>query len=532
MSKRKLLRLTAMVFMAFALPWGADVGLAFGVPGGTPDYFNTPNWAYTPPLRKFVDTLPGLGFGNRNNLNQYIPVAIPDTATYDGSDYYEIELGEYSEKMHSDLPPTRLRGYRQTNTTDNSVRQFRYLGPLIIAQRNRPIRIKFTNALPTGAGGNLFIPMDNTVMGAGAFEINYNPETNEPIPTTTGMFKENRATLHLHGGRTPWISDGTPHQWITPRGEDTPYPKGDADGNTIAGCAGQTTCGAAGATNNPGAGAQTFYWTNQQSARLMFYHDHAWGITRLNVYAGEAAGFLLTDQTEQDLLNAGLIPGEQIPLIIQDKTYVDAATIGSWDPTWNWGTTPPVPNTGDLWWPHVYMPAQNPYNPDLSGVNAYGRWHYGPWFFPATNVPFGPVPNPLYDPDCEPNLVVFCQPPENPGTPNPSWGAEAFMDTPVINGTAYPAVTVQPRSYRLRILNAAHDRFFNLQFYIADNTVAAGCPTCVPATEVKMVPAIEYPADPTWPSTWPADGRVGGVPDWKTAGPDWIQIGTEGGFLP
>ncbi len=33
-------------------------------------------------------------------------------------------------------------------------------------------------------------------------------------------------------------------------------------------------------------GAQTFFYTNQQSARLMFYHDHAWGITRLNVYTG------------------------------------------------------------------------------------------------------------------------------------------------------------------------------------------------------------------------------------------------------
>ena len=33
----------------------------------------------------------------------------------------------------------------------------------------------------------------------------------------------------------------------------------------------------------------TFYYTNQQSARLLFYHDHAYGITRLNVYAGEAA---------------------------------------------------------------------------------------------------------------------------------------------------------------------------------------------------------------------------------------------------
>ena len=52
-------------------------------------------------------------------------------------------------------------------------------------------------------------------------------------------------------------------------------------------------------------GCQTFYYTNQQSARLMFYHDHAWGITRLNVYAGEAAGYVLTDPTEQKLFGPG-----------------------------------------------------------------------------------------------------------------------------------------------------------------------------------------------------------------------------------
>ena len=40
----------------------------------------------------------------------------------------------------------------------------------------------------------------------------------------------------------------------------------------------------------------------------MFYHDHAWGITRLNVYAGEAAGYLISDPTEQSLISAGLIP--------------------------------------------------------------------------------------------------------------------------------------------------------------------------------------------------------------------------------
>ncbi len=110
------------------------------------------------------------------------------------------------------------------------------------------------------------------------------------------------------------------------------------------------------------------------------------------------------------------------------------------------------------------------YNPDLSGIAAYGRWHYGPWFWPPTNdVLFGPVANVYYDPACVPNAGnnYFCQPPEMPGTPNPSWGAEAFMDTPMINGTAYPKLTVAPEKYRFRILNAAHDRFVNLQLYVA-----------------------------------------------------------------
>ena len=116
----------------------------------------------------------------------------------------------------------------------------------------------------------------------------------------------------------------------------------------------------------------------------MFYHDHAWGITRLNVYVGEAAGYLIQDDVELALVNggtvngrtfaAGTIPAAMIPLIIQDKTFVDgnpANPTYAWhtDPTWNWGTGPngsresDAAVTGDLWWPHVYMPAQNPYNP-------------------------------------------------------------------------------------------------------------------------------------------------------------------------
>ena len=435
------------------------------------------------------------------------------------------------------------------------------------------MRIKFTNRLPTGAGGDLFIPVDTTVLGSGLG------------PDGVNEFTQNRADLHLHGGRTGWISDGTPHQWITPAGENTPYTNGISMRNVPD-------------MPDPGPGSQTYYYANQQSARLLFYHDHAWGITRLNVYVGEAAGYLITDPTEQNLVASGIIPANQIPLIIQDKSFVDAAVVRDTDPTWNWGTGAPDPVTGirppvngDLWYPHVYSPAQNPY--DLSGANAFGRWHYGPWFWPPTlSIPFLPVPNPYYDP-----INAPWEPPEMPGVPSVSIPGESFFDTALVNGTAFPTLTVEPKTYRFRILNAANDRFFNLQMYVASpiisgitcgfrrqrlylcyvtltggggkgataaaeidpvsgaitaitlTSVGSGY-TSVPAvnivgdgtgaaatatlysglTEVGMVPAA--PGTAGFPPKWPTDGREGGVPDPATVGPNWIQIGTEGGFLP
>ncbi len=162
-----------------------------------------------------MDSLPGLGPTGANNLGQFIPVAVADTTTYPGSDFYRIELREYTEKMHSDLPPTKLRGYVQVNAAGVPLAPIHYLGPIIVATRDRPVRIKFVNKLPTGVGGDLFIPCDTTYMGAGE-------------GPSGGNYTQNRATLHLHGGNTIWISDGTPHQWTTPATESTPYPSGVA----------------------------------------------------------------------------------------------------------------------------------------------------------------------------------------------------------------------------------------------------------------------------------------------------------------
>ena len=510
----------------------------------------------TPGLKKFVDSLPGLCNPATGcpSSGKYIPLGVPDTSSYTNSDTYEIGLVQYHMQFSTQLPPTLVRGYVQLETPANATisQHFRlvnellgggsspvlvngqqaygvtapqYLGPTLVATKDKPVRIVFRNLLPNGAAGNLFLPTDATIMGAGmdpsmngmepvdnnsVMDEVRNPMCDVAGQKPTGCFTDNRATLHLHGGTTPWISDGTPHQWITPAGENATYPQGVSVSNVPD----MNLC------NAVDDGCQTFFYTNQQSARLMFYHDHAWGITRLNVYAGEAAGYLITDSTEAKLVSSGTIPGaaDTIPLIIQDKTFV-SNKIAQQDPTWDasrWG------GEGALWSPHVYMPAQNPSDP--TGASAFGRWMYGPWFWPpATNIAYPPIPNPYYDAACDPNVADFCEPELIPGTPLNSVGMEAFNDTPVVNGAIYPTVTLEPKSYRLRLLNAAGDRFWNLQWYVGDPTTANAE---TGATEVALNPA-EVAAALTDPNIFPTPNTT-----LSPVGPSWIQIGSEGGFLP
>jgi FtsP/CotA-like multicopper oxidase with cupredoxin domain len=546
-------------------------------------------------MLKFQDPLPDLKGA----------IATPDTTTFPGSDFYIIGLVQYQTQMHTNLPATTLRGYVQLNNgTDanglNTIapKSQSYLGPVILAQKDRPVRVLFRNLLPVGTGGDLFIPVDTTYMGSG--------------PTDP----QNRATLHLHGGATPWISDGTPHQWTTPE-LDTPLngvstqPVPDmyfSSGAIVPFCTATVTANCftpgnpttlpANATNKPPAGDMTFYWTNQQGGRLMFYHDHAYGITRLNVYAGEAAGYLLYDPAEETALANATAPGSitagdtahLIPLVIQDKTFVPSKTqLDAQDPTWdgNFGATPLNTTTsngnGDLWFSHVYMPNQNPADA-MGGGNPYGRWDYGPWFFPPMTTLTAAKPNPT-------DITIPCTSTAFPGQvlksttanpsagcpiiPNPSGTPESFMDTPVVNGKAYPVLHVAPAAYRFQILSAGNDRSWNLSWFLADPTQnntevamlpaalppANGLPLCTTINPVAVpglviglatgkLDGLGNPLNGTglpancWPNygpqpgipapqtMWAADGRNGGAPDPTKAGPAWIQIGSEGGLLP
>ena len=522
-------------------------------------------------LRKFVDTLPGIpgitSFG-ANNLGQYIPLAVPEknwvnpvTGVVTTDDYYEIAAVEFNEKMHSDLPKaTHLRGYVQLETAGNAatskhialtypngspildskgVQVYAYdnphhLGPLISSTKGTAVRVKFTNYLPVG--GKLFVPVDTTITGAGLG------------PDGKTSYTQNRAEIHLVGGQSPWISAGTPHQWVAPAGEVAAYAAGLGKGASAQSLPDML---------DPGNGSTTLFFPNDMSARFMFYQDRTSGLTRLNSYVGLEAGYVVTDPIEQTLVSggtigglpvaAGTVPADQIPLIIEDKTFVPQ-NIAQQDAKWDtaiWG------QPGDLWFPHMYETNQDPNS--LSGANPVGRWDYGPLFWPIFTV--------------DPTKAVL---------PTPSFTPEAYMDTPVINGTAYPTLTVDPKAYRFRILNASNDRYINLGLYKADPAVtapqldingnpvfdASGAQLVMTNTEVKMVPATpidtigsppgwdtvnnvqlplpQYPnlpwninAEPSGPTrAWPVDGRAGGTPDPTTSGPDFVVIGNDGGLLP
>ena len=377
-------------------------------------------WAFaqSPGLRKFRDLagnpipLRGLGPGG-------IPVAVPDAtaAPVTGISHYSMDIGQFEDRLHPDLPNlTTLWGFNPVNALGiNGAVKPAHLGGVIVAKKGVPIQITFRNNLPL----THIIPVDTTLEGANQ--------------------AQNRTSVHLHGGFTPWISDGGPFAWFAPNGS-----RGTSFLNNQ--------------VLNPSAGPNEaeYYFTNDQSARLVWYHDHAVGITRINAYAGIASAYVIRDSFEGELRNLGLPDfvengGHEIPIVIQDKIFVPA-NVASVDPTWTGPTA-----EGSLWYAHVYDPKLYTLHGNKKGQGA---------------------------------------------VPDPSVVPEFFGDTMLANGTVYPEATVEARRYRLRILNACNARFLNLQLYVDD-----GSPDSITLNALTLAPT-------------------------NSKGPDYLQIGTEGGFLP
>jgi spore coat protein A len=135
-------------------------------------------------------------------------------------------------------------------------------GPTIEARSGEGFFVEWVNDLPA----KHLLPVDYRLHGA---------EKTQP---------EVRAVIHVHGAKVPPESDGYPEDWYVP------------------------------------GKSRTYYYPNRQQSATLWYHDHAMGINRLNIYAGLFGFYLLRDDVE-DSLNLPRGPYE-IPLAICDRSFL------------------------------------------------------------------------------------------------------------------------------------------------------------------------------------------------------------------
>ncbi|MGE5325328.1 MAG: multicopper oxidase family protein, partial [Actinomycetota bacterium] len=186
-------------------------------------------------------------------------------------------------------------------------------GPTFEARTGHGVLVEWANELPH----KHLLAIDHAVHGAGT-----------SVPDV-------RTVMHLHGGRTPPESDGYPEAWHTP-------------GKSV-----------------------LYHYPNHQDAAMLWYHDHALGITRLNVFAGLLGMYFVRDSVEDALpLPRGKY---EVPLVVCDRAFT----------------------------------------------------RHGQFAYPA------------------------------------KWKSEFAGDAVLVNGKIFPYLEVEPRAYRLRVLNAANSRAFD-----------------------------------------------------------------------
>ncbi|ABB32384.1 Bilirubin oxidase [Geobacter metallireducens RCH3] len=293
---------------------------------------------------------------------------------------YTVSFEEFKQQVlpaSGGFGPTTVWGYKINGN-----------GPLwpgytVEATKGSPATATYVNNL-AGPGGTppllqKYLTVDQTIHWADPFKLRcmFTPMAAGCFDPYTGPVP---AVAHLHGGEDKSDFDGGPEQWFTPNGMRGPAYR---------------TYTSAGAPPAPANGA-VYNYPNGQEATTLWFHDHALGTTRLNVYGGLAAFYFLRDDRDTGRADNPIrLPAgdQETEILIQDRQFDTA---------------------GQLLFPDGFP----------SGLN-------------------GAPPNP---------------------TVHPFWIPEFFGDVIVVNGKSWPYQNVEPRRYRLRLLNGSNARFYNLAF--------------------------------------------------------------------
>ncbi|MFJ4850766.1 multicopper oxidase family protein [Streptomyces sp. NPDC088733] len=333
-----------------------------------------------------------------------IPPVMPqsDPTAKEGVHHYTIAVRQFRQQvLPPGLPATTVWGYGSPHHPGT----FHYPAFTIEARSGTPVRVRWENQLRDPAGRCLphLLPVDPTLHWA-------NPPGGTGRRDGHGMFDSTPApyrgpvpiVTHLHGGRNTEESDGYPEAWYLPDAVDIParYAHVGTFYDDFRHKA-ETAYGVVWT-----AGDAIFQYANEERAATFWFHDHALGVTRLNVYAG-LAGFYLLRGGPADLPE-GVLPGpaprlgdppgrkyHEIPLVIQDRSF---HTDGS-----------------------LLYPASRA---AFDGFN-------GP-YVPESDVP-------------------------------PIWNPEYFGNAMVSNGATWPVLDVEPRRYRFRTLNGCNARYLILK---------------------------------------------------------------------
>lgn len=261
-------------------------------------------------IPKYIDPMPTFGPSGMPRVDGTMPVT--------------VRMEEYAQQV---LPTTDAQG-QPTGFGKTYVWAYKvgdapvfYPGVTLEVERGIPTDITYVNDLPSVSEGGFvqgLLSVDQTIHWSDPFEsmcplfpgstLCQTPYS-DPVPAVT----------HLHGAEVQSDFDGTPDQWFTPSGKyGVAYKTYDPN-----------TTGLASSTP-PAMGTTVYHYPNGQEATTLWFHDHALGITRLHVYAGLEAFYLIRDHRDTGLYNNPIkLPAEEkeIEMVIQDRQF---DTNGQW----------------------------------------------------------------------------------------------------------------------------------------------------------------------------------------------------------
>ncbi len=381
------------------------------IPGGSLDPLSVPKYStplLIPPVMPKASTIPQPG-GK-------------------AADYYEISMRQITQQiLPANLPATTVWGYGAVTKVGPGLLIHNAPSLTIEADWNRPVRIKWINDLKDANGNYLphLLPVDPTLHWAnppqGADPL-YGTGTRDSRPefaTTPGPYTGPVPIVtHVHGAvGVGDESDGYAEAWYVPAAGN--IPAGYATEGTWYNFFKNKAMAKYGAAWGPGFAV--FQYPNANRASTIWYHDHALGMTRLNVYAGPAGFYLIR----------GGPAGDQAVL---DSRFGTPAVLPS-----------PAPKVGDK------FPPNKTYFEIPIAIQDRAFNEDGSLFYPDSRTFFdGATAD-------DPGFIPFTD-------LSPIWNPEFFGNMIMVNGNTWPFQTVQKRRYRFRFLNGCQSRFLILDF--------------------------------------------------------------------